>query len=93
MNREAFLWAYRCHANNCSTGAASLIKALIVAKVPLKEIATRLRTTTKSVAVFTKLFFDVGRYSEDRTWLASIVFPAVNGTSDLAELHRLRWLR
>lgn len=91
-NREAFLWAHRCHAKNQATGAASLLKALVLAKAPLEAIAKKLHTTRKNVMVFMKLYFDVERYAADREWLASMIFPAGGDKQDLAGLREQRWL-
>jgi hypothetical protein len=91
-NSAAFLWAHRCHAKNQSTGAASLLKALVVAKAPLEKIAEKLRTTRKNVMVFMKLYFDIARYATDREWLGAVIFSAGAGNHDLATLRERRWL-
>lgn len=93
MVRDSMLWAHRAAANNRSTGAASLIKALTIAKVPVKDIAAKLRTSSKNIAVFVKLYFDVERYIADRDWIATVVFPTSSAsTHDLSELRERRWL-
>lgn len=92
MNRDAFSWAHECHANNDSTGAASLIRALTLARVPAREIAVKLRTTRKSIIVFLKLYFDVAAYLDEQLWLASLVFPPGDTAPSLAEQRERYWL-
>jgi hypothetical protein len=92
MNQPAFAWAHQCMANNRATGAASLIKALTIARVPVKEIAAKLRTKPRNILVFMKLFFDIAPYLGEREWMASLVFPSTNGTPDLAEFRERHWL-
>ena len=85
LERPAFKWAYECHVNNAITGAASLIKALTVARVPVNEIAGKLRTTRKNIALFQRLYFDAIRYLDDQGWIASIVFAPLKNPNDPAE--------
>jgi len=92
LRTESFRWAYRCHAHDATTGAAALIKALAIAKVPVKEIAHKLRTTSKNIAVFLKLYFDVEPYLDDKAWLASIVFSSPQGSPTVAEFREQHWL-
>src|ERR1700722_17337059 len=49
INRPSFAWAHQCMANNRATGAASLIKALTIARVPVNEIAAKLRTKPNNI--------------------------------------------
>jgi hypothetical protein len=85
LERPAFKWAYECHVNNAITGAASLVKALTVARVPVNEIAGKLRTTRKNIALFQRLYFDAIRYLDDQGWLASIIFAPLKNPNDPAE--------
>jgi hypothetical protein len=92
MNREAFVWAHQCYSNNRQTGAASLIRALTIAGVQVGEIAARMRTRAKSVAVFQRLYFDVSAYLEEKAWLAGLVFPPPSGSLDLADQRERQWM-
>jgi hypothetical protein len=92
LETAAFKWAYNCHANNGTTGAGSLVRALTVAKVPSVEIAGKLATKSKNVLVYQRLFFDVVRYLDDQAWVASIVFSPPTDSNDIAELREKTWV-
>lgn len=88
----SFKWAYACVVNNPTTGASSLVKSLTVARVPVTEIAEKLRTTRKNIAVFQKLYFDVGRYLDEEAWLASVIFAPSPTPQDPFEFRERYWL-
>jgi hypothetical protein len=92
LGRDAFRWAYRCHAHDASTGAAAMVKAMTLARVPVKDIAKELRTKSQNVIVFQKVYFDVERYLDEREWLASIVFAGPQDAPTLAEFRQQHWL-
>ncbi len=92
LEQPAFKWAYGCVVNNPTTGAASLIKALTIARVPINEIAEKLRTTRKNIAVFEKVFFDVRRYLDEQAWLASIIFSPSKNFQDPVEFRERHWM-
>ena len=85
MNQPAFAWAYQCHSRNRETGAGSLIKAATIAREAPCEIAARLRTTSKAIAVYQKLYFAVSPVLDQGEWMATVVFPEVKGPLALFE--------
>src|SRR6266496_1726336 len=94
LEQSAFRWAYGCHINQ-ATGAASLIKALTIARVPVNEIAEKLRTSRKNIRIFQRLYFDVERYLDEQAWLASVVFsPSQNSQDpvDPVEFRERHWM-
>jgi len=94
LEQSAFQWAYGCHINQ-ATGAGSLIKALTVARVPVNEIAEKLRTPRKNIVVYQRLYFDIGRYLDEQAWLASVIFsPSQNpqDSVDPVEFRERHWM-
>src|SRR6266404_7826736 len=95
LEQAGFQWAYSCFVNNPRTGAASLIKALTIARVPVNEIAEKLRTSRKNIRIFQRLYFDVERYLDEQAWLASVVFsPSQNPQDpvDPVEFRERHWM-
>jgi len=91
LEQSAFQWAYGCHINQ-ATGAASLIKALTVARVPVNEVAGKLRTSRKNIVVYQRLYFDIGRYLDEEAWLASVVFSPSQNPQDPVEFRERHWM-
>src|SRR6266404_7236482 len=92
LEQPAFKWAYSCFVNNPTTGAASLIKALTIARVPVNEIAEKLRTSRKNIVVYQRLYFDIGRYIDEEAWLASVVFSPSQNRQDPVEFRERHWM-
>src|SRR5205814_10411198 len=55
LNPATFRWAYDCHVHNAETGAASLIRALLLARVPFREIVGKLACSSVSAFVLYQL--------------------------------------
>jgi hypothetical protein len=92
LEQSAFKWAYACVVNNPATAAASLVKALTVARVPVNEIAGKLRTSRKNIVVYQRLYFDIGRYLDEQAWLASIIFAPSQNPQDPVEFRERHWM-
>ena len=92
-NAEGFRYATGCQARNSVTGAASMIKAMLIADRTPEEIAIELGTKTMNVVTYAKIFFEVRRYLNNESWLRQIVFaePAKDRTEAAFPLER-RWL-
>jgi len=92
LNPEPFRWAFDCHAHNAETGAGSLIRALLLAGVPFREIAEKLATSQVNILVFSLIFFDVVAYLDHSAWISSFVLAPVKNPDDPAELRERRLL-
>ena len=91
LNTAAFLWSHNCQTHR-HTGSASLLKALTIAKVPVREIADKLRTTVVNVSIYQRLFFDVVQHLDDDAWITSIVFAPPTDPNDPIEFRERYWL-
>ena len=92
-NLAGFRYAAGCQARNAATGAASMIRAMLVADRTPDEIATELGTTKINIVTFMKVFFDVRRYLDNEVWLRSIALaPPVEGVGEAEALRERRWL-
>ena len=91
-NAAGFRYAAGCQARNASTGAASMIRAMLVADRTPDEIATELGTTKINVVTFMKVFFDVRRYLDNEVWLQCISMTPPEGMDEAEALRERRWL-
>jgi hypothetical protein len=93
VNLAAFEYAVGCQARNESTGAASMIRAMIVADRTPDEIAEELGTDVRNIVAFGKIYFDVRRYLNNEAWLRRIVFTEPQeGMTQAEALRERRWL-
>lgn len=93
VNSTAFRYAVGCQARNGDTGAASMIRAMLVADRTPAEIAVELGTQTQNIVTFAKIYFDVRRYLDNEGWLRRIVFAEpLEGMNEAAALRERRWL-
>jgi hypothetical protein len=92
LNPAPFRWAYECQVHNAETGAASLIRALLLARVPLREIAEKLATSRVNIFVFHQLFFDITACLGHDAWISSFVLAPIKNPGDPAELRERRLL-
>jgi hypothetical protein len=92
-NEPAFKYAIGCHARNRETGAASMIKAMLVADRTPTEIAEELGTTAVNVATFAKVFFDARPFLGNEAFLRRVCLGGANTDMGQAEaLRERRWL-
>ena len=92
-NAEGFRYAVGCQTRNAETGAASIIRAMILADRTPDEIAVELGTKPFNIVTFGKVFFDVRRYLDNESFLSRIVFA--EQPKDMTEresLREKRWL-
>lgn len=92
-NEAGFRYAIGCQSRNAETGAASMIRAMILADRTPEEIAVELGTQPFNVVTFGKVFFDVRRYLDNESFLSRIVFA--ERSKDMGEAEALRdkrWL-
>jgi hypothetical protein len=88
-----FKYAAECAARNDATGAASLIKTMLVADRTYEEIAEELTTTRENIVAFAMIFFDVRRFLANETLLQRIIFAQpIDSTSTAAQQREHRWL-
>jgi hypothetical protein len=92
LNPAPFRWAYECHVHNAETGAASLIRALLLARVPFREIAEKLATSRVNIFAFHQLFFDITACLGHDAWISSFVLAPIKNPDDPAELRERRLL-
>jgi hypothetical protein len=93
VNSDAFKYAVGCQSRNQSSGAASIIKAMIVADRTPDEIAEELGTNVRNVVAFAKIYFDARRYLNNEAWLGRIVFAEPQeGMTQVEALRERRWL-
>ena len=93
VNAKAFEFSYRTQANNHTTGAASMIKAMAIADRRANEIAQELRTERWYVTTYLRLFFDVERFLSCDAWLRLLIFPPdANQLSSPEAIRERRWL-
>ncbi len=91
--QERFNYAAGCAARNDATGAASLIKTLLIADRTYEEIAEELGTTRENIVAFAMIFFDVRRFLANETWLRRLIFAEpVDSALTPTELRERRWL-
>jgi hypothetical protein len=93
VNESAFRYALGCQTRNRDSGAASTIKAMLVADRTLAEIAAELGTRVVNIGTFAKVFFDVRRYLDNEAFLRRVCLdePAQEMTQAEAARER-RWL-
>lgn len=92
VNAEAFNYAQGCRTRNRTTGAASTIKAMVVADRTPDEIAEELGTRRSNIVTFMKCFYDVRRYLGNEVWLRRIVMTLPDGMGEAEALRERRWL-
>lgn len=93
VNNEAFRYALGCNSRNAQGGAASMIKAMIVADRTPDEIAQELGTRILNIVAFGKIFFDVRRYLDNESLLRRIVFAdPQEGMAEAEALRERRWM-
>jgi len=93
VNHGAFQYAVGCDARNRETGAASMIKAMLVADRTPEEIAPELGTAPLNIITFAKIYFDVRRFLSNEVFLRRLVFSDTEGQIATAEaLRERRWL-
>jgi len=93
VNAAAFRYAVGCQERNPTTGAASMIKAMLVTGRTSEEIAVELGTQTRNIAAFAKIFFDVRRYLGNKAWLQRVVFSEPpEGMGEAEATRERRWL-
>jgi hypothetical protein len=91
--RSSFEFSVGCQARNASSGAASMIRAMIIGDRTPDEIAAELGTLREHIIVFGKIFFDLRRYLGVETFLRRIVFgDPPEGTMDAEAVRERRWL-
>jgi hypothetical protein len=86
-------YALRCQATNHQDRAGSLIKAMIVAGRSSRQIADELATDPMSVVTFSKIFWDLTRYRDNRVWLKRLCFRPQHGRPTAEEECEGRWLQ
>lgn len=92
-NSDAFRYAVGCQARNRSSGASSMIKAMIVADRTPEEIAAEIGASRFAIITFAKMFFDVRRYLNNESWLLRIVTAdPPEGMREAETLRERRWL-
>ena len=93
VNAEAFNYAQGCQVRNRTTGAASMIKAMVVADRTSDENAEELGTKRINIVTFEKIFFDVRRYLDNESWLLRVVAAEPSeGVGETEALREKRWL-
>jgi len=93
VNTEAFNYAQGCQTRNRTTGAASIIKAMVLADRTCEEIAEELGTKRMNIVTFEKMFFDVRRYLNNESWLLRVVtVEPTEGMGEAEALREKRWL-
>ena len=93
VKHAAFQYAAGCQARNAATGAASMIRAMLIADRTPEEIAAELGTDRVNIVTFAKVFFDLRRYLDNETILRRIVFADLpEGMADTEALRERRWL-
>ena len=94
VNIDAFRYAEGCRVRNAETGAASMIKAMILGDRTPEEIATELGTEVRNIVTFAKVFFDIRRYLNNENLLRRVALhdaPAADMAKAEAQRER-RWL-
>ena len=91
-NAAGFRYAAGCCARNAATGAASTIRAMLVADRTPTEIAAELGSTRINITTFMKCFYDVRRYLGNEVWLRRIVMTPPDGMGEAEALRERRWL-
>ena len=74
-------YALRCVRNEAETRIAAFIKAMIIAGRSSQQIAKTIGTNSKNISAFEKIFFDVRRYRDNRTWINAICSPRLDRTA------------
>lgn len=93
VNAEAFNYAQGCQTRNQTTGAASMIKAMVVADRTSDEIAEELGTKRINIVAFEKIFYDLRRWLDNEAWLLRIVSAEPpEGMGEAEALREKRWL-
>ena len=93
VNDEAFKYAQGCQMRNRTTGAASMIRAMLIADRTPDEIAAELGTARINIVTFEKIFFDVRRYLGNESWLLRIISAdPPEGMGEAEALREKRWL-
>jgi hypothetical protein len=75
MLTRAVEYGVRCHRHNPVNRAATLIRAMFISGRSIPAIASEMATRPVNIAVFLKLFFDVGPYLDRRCWLRQVCLP------------------
>jgi len=89
----AFSWAFQCARGNARTGILSMVKAMVLAGLPVAVIAKEMGTTSLNIVVAERVHFDVRRYLENRLWLRSVVVEPYQDAPSTPEMSRERmWL-
>jgi hypothetical protein len=86
-------YALRCQATNHQNRVGSLIKAMIVAGRSSRQIADELATDPMSVVTFSKIFWDLTRYRDNRVWLKRLCFQPQHGRPTAEQECEGRWLQ
>jgi hypothetical protein len=74
---EAIAYATRANQENLASGAASLIRTMVLAGASAAKIAQEMATTEENITVFEKIYFDVRPYLSAGAFVAQICSSAV----------------